>query len=121
MELEALNESASTKPKYPLLDKQKWLALITEWEKGNESQKAFCERLRLNMHTFSYMRNRILVANKKMAKNKFISVQIKEEATVHKPRHIILESINGIKMHVPINVDKDRLSQLLQMVGWRYA
>lgn len=119
--MKATQDESSKRIKYPLLDKQKWLALISEWEKGNESQKEFCERLQLNMHTFSYMRNRVLAANKKGAKKKFIAVQVKEELKVSPPSHLIIESVNGIKVHVPINADKEKLCQLLQLVGWHYA
>jgi hypothetical protein len=69
------------KEKPLLLDKQKWMILISEWENSNDSQKAFCERNQLNINTFSYMRAQIL-SKQKHIENKFIAVKVKEDINI---------------------------------------
>ena len=107
------------------LDKIKWLELIAEWEKSNESQKQFCDRLGINVNTFTYMRGKLLSSGKKLAKNKkFIPVTIAKEEDKEKIIYldvIILENRNGIKLHIPLSVPFDKVSHLLQLAGWSHA
>ncbi len=110
--------------KFSLLDKEKWLALINEWEKCDESQKAFCQRLQLNLHTFSYMRSRLLARKKKSIANKFIPLKLKDNEEVSPQRlahYFTLESNQGIKLHIPFDINEEKLLILLRLTGWPHA
>lgn len=109
--------------KFTAADKQKWLNIITEWEKTNESQKSFCARLGLNHHTFSYIRAKFSSTQETQNKNDhFIPVTLtKPSVPMPASQHIIIENKNGIRMHVPLNLDKNNLMLLLNLVGWQHA
>lgn len=106
-------------------DKIKWSELIAEWEKSNESQKQFCDRLGINVNTFTYMRSKLLSSNKKLNKSKkFIPVTIAKDVAKENIKCtdlIILESNNGIKLHIPLSISFDKLTHLLKLVGWNHA
>jgi len=76
-------------------DEIKWSTLIEEWEQGNERQKAYCERLGLNLNTFIYMRSKLFGKKKKQAANKFIEVKIKEEANLAYLSHETIELLSS--------------------------
>lgn len=107
------------------LDKIKWSELIVEWENSNESQKQFCDRLGINVNSFTYMRGKLLSSGKKIAKSKkFIPVTIAKEEDKENNKStdtIILENSNGVKLHISLSIPFDKLSHLLQLVGWSHA
>lgn len=116
-----INSEITSKEKPALLDKQKWIALIAEWENSNESQKAFCERLQLNLNTFIYMRGQIL-AKRNRTENKFITVKVKEELSTHSQNNLLLiENNNGIKIQVSLDTSEIKLLQILKVIGWHHA
>lgn len=110
------NSELVAKNKPELLDKQKWIAFIEEWENSNESQKAFCERLQLNHNTFSYMRAQVLSKRNK-TENKFIAVKVKEE-TPAQNNLLIIENNKGIKLQVSIDINEAKLAHILRVIGW---
>ena len=40
------------------LDMDKWREIIGGWNKSEENQKAYCQRLGVNLNTFSYARSK---------------------------------------------------------------
>jgi hypothetical protein len=117
------NPKISSKAKPALLDEKKWLSLIAEWENGDESQREFCERLQINLHTFSYMRSQTL-AKKNRPENKFIAVKVKEEILgSHSQNNVLLmliESNNGIKIHISLDTADIKILHILKLIGWHH-
>lgn len=109
--------------KFTEADDQKWLNIIAEWEKTNESQKSFCARLGLSYYTFAYMRTKLFSPKKnENKKNIFIPVAVtKPSLSIHTKEFIIIENKNGIKLHVPLNLGENNLMLLLNLAGWQHA
>jgi hypothetical protein len=114
--MQSIELNNSKRIKTPRIDKEKWAQLILEWEKSNESQTAFCNRLNLNIHTFTYVRDKVL---KDALSKKFIPVSIQEE---NSPSPLIaditLENPKGFKLHIPSLIADEQLIHLLKLVGW---
>lgn len=117
-----LNENRiSQKRKNPPIDLQKWSDTIKQWNKADESQKIFCKRLGIKRHAFVYARNK-LNKNKQASCSGFIPVRVKPMSTLTiENQYFTLENATGIKLHVPLSIDKDQLIYLLEQVGWNHA
>jgi hypothetical protein len=113
-EIQSGNKSRAMK----LLDKTKWEKLIADWEKSNESQASYCDRLGLNINTFTYIRSRL---QKDKHKAKFIPVTVNKVSKSIEIHDIILESSNGIKLRIPVTISKENFKQLLALIGWQHA
>jgi len=109
--------------KLKALDMKKWQDLISDWEKTKESQKSFCLRLGLNINTFTYIRGKLSSDSKKqISNNHFIPVKIKNSPLLKTSiEQLIIENINGIKLHIPINLSKEKLILLFDLIGWQHA
>jgi hypothetical protein len=97
------------------IDKEKWIQLISDWEKSNESQTAFCKRLNLNTHTFTYVKGKL---SKNAISKKFIPVSIKENSSPTSIANITLENPQGLKLHIPSLIADEKLIHLLKLAGW---
>ena len=119
MQQEVMTAAVTAKSKGAILDKQKWIVLISGWEKSKESQRAYCERLELNLNTFTYMRSQLFAVKKKQATNKFIPIKVKEEtmADLAQLQIITIEINKGIKLHVPLMIDEVKLTRILKLLG----
>ena len=113
--------SRNTSKEIRILDKTKWRTLIEEWKESNESQKAFCNRLGLNINTFTYMRGKFLKKDDKYRVAKFIPVAVKDANMPIDLKEIILESANGIKLRIPTSINLETFKQLLTLLGWQHA
>ena len=101
------------------LDTAKWRSIIADWEKTNENQKAYCERMNINLNTFTYMRGKLLAEKKKQSGADFVAVKIKPDAKpMTAPKIMTIENHKGIKIHLPIHISEVQLKQLLQLLGW---
>jgi hypothetical protein len=109
------------------LDMEKWREIIEGWSLSGENQKAYCQRLGLNIHTLSHARSKLLSKNKVKAKNKFIPVTLKnisEEKRTSPASSLstmVLENSRGYKLHLPASLSIDELSKLFQLSGWSHA
>jgi hypothetical protein len=103
------------------IDKEKWSLLITEWEQGVESQKQFCNRHGLNINTFTYMKKKLQLRIKPRTKSTFIPVVTVQESKTVTADALILENKSGIKLHVPLSLPTERISHLLNLLGWNHA
>ncbi len=101
--------------KYNSVDKEKWIELVKEWEKSNESQSAFCRRKNVDIKIFSYVKTKLLP---KKPQNKFIPVAIQKEAPISNIENIVLINTSGIKLYIPIGVADDQLINILRIAGW---
>jgi hypothetical protein len=112
------NRSAKNTP----LDMEKWGEIINGWNQSGESQKAYCQRLGLNLNTFSHARSKWLSRNK--TPTKFIPVTIKKSVEAKKLSSafpIILKNQSGYKLYLSTALSAEELSQLFQLSGWRHA
>ena len=64
------------KPTKILLDMNEWREIINNWSKSCESQKSYCNRLGINLNTFTYVRSK-LQKQTKPAAMQFAPVTIK--------------------------------------------
>jgi|GEM_PF-6888700 len=102
------------------LDMEKWTALIEEWRKTPESRKQFCQRLDLSTNTFAYACSKL--SRQKKSDKKFIPVAIKQESD--KKDNVSFCQIkdrNGMVFCIPTDICEEKLSELLTLLGWRYA
>lgn len=103
-------------------EKQKWITLIMDWEKSNESQRAYCKRQELNLHTFTYLRGKLLADKKKLPTAKFIPIKMKKEPAVDfSGLQITIENMKGLKLYMPLMIQEEKLLKLLKLVGWHHA
>lgn len=101
------------------LDTTKWHAIIADWEQSHESQKAYCERMNINLNTFTYMRGKLLAEKKKQNGSSFVAVKIKPDAkSIVSPQAITIENSKGMKIHLPVTIHEAQLKQILQVLGW---
>ena len=82
------------------LDMEKWRAIISDWESSKENQKRYCERLGINLNTFSYARSKL--SQTKKIKPAFIPITLNQAEIQHPSAidTIIIENPQGFKLHV---------------------
>lgn len=110
-----------------IIDIDKWREIVNDWNKSIESQKSYCERIGVNLHTFSYVRNKLL--NKSKPKVQFAPLIVKnndkdndnDKNNVLNHPSIILENTRGYKLHFPTSLSSDQLIQLFTLSGWNDA
>jgi len=108
------------KIKFTPIDMDKWTKIVAGWNKSQESQKAYCERLNLNINTFSYVRSKLLKQEK--LNRKFIPITIKEEKICDEGHNrLSLENRAGIIVHIPLSISETKLSSLLKVLRWHHA
>lgn len=83
------------------IDMEKWRGIVEAWNKSDENQKAYCQRLGVSLNTFSYVRSKL--ARQDKPKNQFIPLTIKNsnEERALSPSVIVLENRQGYKLHIP--------------------
>lgn len=100
------------------LDMDKWRVIIADWEPNKENQKKYCERLGLNLNTFTYARAKLTQSKK--IKPKFIPITL-SRTDAQNPLVtdiVILENPQGFKLHVSSGLPLDRLAKLFNLCGW---
>jgi hypothetical protein len=97
---------------------EKWERIVSAWDAGEEHQKAYCQRLGININTFSYVRGKLLKKDK--VKSKFIPITLNriDEAKKEAPPYIILENPRGFKLHISPTLSLEQLSKIFQLSGW---
>jgi len=103
------------------LDMDKWREIIDGWSESGESQKAYCQRLDVNWHTFSYARSKLSQQAKPKAQFMPLRVKYNEEEKESPPSTIVLENPHGFKMHVPTSLSLEQLAKLFKLSGWNDA
>jgi len=103
------------------LDMDKWREIIEGWNESSQSQKAYCQRLGVNLNTFSYARSKLL--QKEKPKTQFIPVTIKSnnEEKLSVSSLIILENPHGYKLHLSASLSLEQLAKLFKLSGWNDA
>src|SRR5579862_8073730 len=105
------NNSATNAP----LDMNKWREIIEAWNESNENQKDYCQRLGVNLNTFTYVRSKLLQQEK--SKSHFIPLTIKsnKEETVFSSSMITLENPHGYKLHLSASLSSEQLAKLFKL------
>lgn len=103
------------------VDMDKWRVIVNEWDASKESQKGYCERLGINIHTFTYVRSKLL-KNKK-AKTSFMPIVIKsnKQEELNKAGMMTIENKQGLKLHVCPTLSLDQLAKIFKLCGWQHA
>ena len=114
-------EIANTITKSPFLDMTKWQSILADWESSKESQKAYCQRLGLNLHTFSYARSKLKKDNTLKPTFIPIAVSSSEDKKNRNINMITLENPQGLKIHFPYLLSSEQLSRILTLCGWYHA
>lgn len=104
------------------LDMNKWRKIIDEWTISGENQKAYCERLGVNLNTFVYARGKLQQKNNKL-KNPFIPLTIKssDAENILAPSIIVLENSQGYKLHFSATLSLEQLTKIFKLAGWYHA
>mgnify|MGYP001795620002 CR=1 FL=1 len=108
----------TTTPKNPPLDMDKWRRIIHEWDSNKENQKDYCQRLGVNLNTFTYIRGKLTQKNK--AKSKFIPITLGqiEEPKNNMQNLLTLESPRGFKLHISPSLSLEQLTKIFKLSGW---
>ena len=103
------------------LDMEKWRAIMSDWESSQESQKQYCERLGINLNTFTYARSKLIKAKK--LKSAFIPVTLvqSESQKLSTMDTVIIENPQGLKLHLSSDLSLERLTKLFKLCGWLSA
>lgn len=94
------------------LDMDKWRAIISDWDSNKESQKKYCERLGINLSTFTYARGKLNQVKK--IKSAFIPITLTQTETHNYSATdtVIIENPQGFKLHVSSALSLDRLAKI---------
>jgi predicted enzyme involved in methoxymalonyl-ACP biosynthesis len=122
MQTQDTSEAQTTKNKQSnfALDMHQWSAIVKQWDRTKESQKAYCNRLNLNINTFCYVKAKL--KQKHIVSAKFIPVTIEpHESMVSTNSSLCFENKRGIKLQVPLSIKENVLLKLLKLIGWNHA
>lgn len=112
--------SKDKKSSFAHLDMQQWSKIIKQWDKTQESQKAYCKRLNLNFNTFAYVKAKL--NQKHQLTNKFIPVKIQShEPLLDVGSSLLFENKSGIKLKISLSVKESTLLNVLKLIGWNHA
>ena len=96
-------------------DKSYWRELIGIWQKSNESQKDFCDRMNIKVGTFAHWRG-IFTKENKRSTNKFINVQV--IPTVRdKADYFTIECQTGHKIIFSASLNLEQVQQIFKLLG----
>ncbi len=100
------------------LDMQEWRNLIKEWDSSKETQKEYCQRLRINLNTFSYARGKL--NKKEKIKPKFIPLILNQNdsARISDQHLLTIENPRGFKLHISPSLSFDLLNKIFKLSGW---
>jgi hypothetical protein len=107
------------------LDRAAWDERVLAWEKGELSQKEYCQQNNLPFSRFIYARNR-LMRQRQSASGKFLRIKKSEEAAPSlfsllapgsPPGGFILRCPNGYQLNIPCHADGATLDCLLRFIG----
>lgn len=79
MQLQNVDDLIKNRKSFASLDMQQWTKLVKEWDKIQETQQAYCNRLNLNINTFVYVKTKL--NRKKQVKAKFIPLTIQPDVS----------------------------------------
>ena len=121
MQTQHINDATKSKqPTFKQLNMHQWSAIVKQWDQTKESQQAYCQRLNININTFSYVRSKL--NRKPPLENKFIPVTIQPDEPIIEAGHLLIfENKNGIKLQIPLSVKESTLLQVLKLIGWSHA
>lgn len=102
------------------LDMDKWREIVEAWNKSNETQKAYCQRLGVSLNTFIYARSKLIRQDKPKAQ--FIPLTINSSGEKNLSSSlIVLEKPNGYTLHFSASLSLEQLTNLFKLSGWNDA
>jgi len=104
-----------------LLDMNEWREIVNNWNKNDESQKTYCDRLGISLNTFTYVR--VKLQKKIKSERRFASLKVinGNEDKILEQSNIILENSRGYKLHFPTSLSLEQLVKLFKLSGWNNA
>lgn len=104
--------------KKPLpLDMDKWRPIIMDWESSKESQKSYCERLGINLNTFTYARSKLTPVKKQKLTLVPIEINQPDSQKQFDINKVIIENPQGYKLHVSSDLSLERLTKIFKLSG----
>lgn len=100
--------------------KDYWLKVCEDWQRSGETQLTYCQRLGIKMNTFAYWRAKFSDTNKK-SKKTFVKVTPPALPSVEQEKPIIIQLLSGVKIILPAKIDKEQLSNILEILGVTHA
>jgi hypothetical protein len=85
-----------------------WEKHIDNWDKSGLSQRAYCDKQKLNLGTFTYWRKQL---RRDEQQNSFVEIGKSQEST-----YFELKTKSGTTIRVPPNFNENELTRLLQVV-----
>lgn len=113
------DDPMALKKSFSLLDMHQWSEIIRQWDKGKETQQAYCKRLNLNIHTFSYVKAKL--NRQKTTTTSFIPVTIQQDSFTSDHRNrLMFENKRGMKLTIVLPSKPQQLLHLLKIIGWHH-
>jgi hypothetical protein len=100
------------------LDMDKWRSLVKAWDATKENQKEYCQRLGINLNTFSYVRGKLIKKEKRSPKFIPIVLSQSEELKIVDRPLLTLESPRGFKLHISPALSLEQLTNIFRSAGW---
>lgn len=94
------------------IKREKWKALIAEYEKSSLSQVDFCKKNELSPAQFGYYRSTLKQKQNEFKKsnNTFVPIKINQQANINEIR---LSLPNGFQCTFPVDTDALRVKELI--------
>ena len=107
------------KPKNIPLDMNYWSEIINNWNRKNESKKKYCERLGINLNTFTYVQIKLQQKMQPKPQIHFASLNVTNSNQYHPKtlEKIIFENARGDKIYLPTTLPSEELTKLIKLLG----
>jgi len=99
------------------ISRNQWKQTITEWEKSELTQKAFCQSRRINFSSFSYYRTQFKIRQPRKQKLATIKVVSNKPTSQTSLGNFIVQSPSGTKLILPRKYNPSELKSLLVLLG----
>jgi hypothetical protein len=91
----------------PRRSAEQWSAIIADYQAGTESDTEYCQRLKLNFHTFRKRK----YAHTGKSVPAFHEVKVASDSTSHV---ITVHACDGVRIEMPISMDMNAVAQLVR-------
>lgn len=95
------------------MTKERWQVLFEAWKSSGLSQEKFCQKERINYHTFVYWRTKQNASKKKSSGPSFAEAKLTNPHTT--ASRISLAS--GVQLIIPATTQKEDVLSVLKAVG----
>lgn len=96
-----------------------WSALIEQYEQSKLNRKQFCRENNISLSQFKYQRTKLKRQSINATTTPLIPISIKATSTINPTRadkHFQITFNNGIYCQIPIQVEAEKLKQLMEVL-----